>query len=244
MKTILRQFLKYYLKFFARAFLLKNNPVVIAVAGSANQYFIKEAIKQALPESRREAKATESINFNTEIGLSLEILNLTSGYNSYRDWLPAILGAPRAAFGICPKYLVVGLGVSNRGDMKFLLSVVKPRIAVIGDITQRYMENFGAVDRLIGEYEYLVAHLPGESALVLNIDNAQIACLKEKSRARVIGFGQSPAADWRIERIEKRPPGVFIAYTDGLSRHEKQLNVYGEHNARAFLAGEIVKSLV
>jgi len=97
MKITLRYILKIYLKFWAKLLILIHQPKIIVVAGSINKPFFKDAISQEISELGISVRQNPK-NFNTEIGMPLAVLNLNSGYNSYRDWIPEIINAPIQLF--------------------------------------------------------------------------------------------------------------------------------------------------
>jgi UDP-N-acetylmuramoyl-tripeptide--D-alanyl-D-alanine ligase len=239
MKIFLRQFLKLYLKFFAKTALLVHKPFVIAVAGSTNKYFTKKAIEKELKSKGFEAM-TCAKSFNTEIGLSLSILNLSSGYNSYKNWLPTITSAPVAVFKKIPKFLIIEMGVSDRGDMRYLLSIVKPKIIVITDISQRYKESFESMDKLVSEYQYLVEKIKKEDCLIFNKDNKRINLIAEKSRAINIGFSIKNKSDYKAEKIEKTSKGLKFELNKKGKGYEYNINKFGDHHIYSFLVAKII----
>lgn len=241
MKHIFKKILQAYLKFLAKLVLLFSQPVVIAVAGSVNKTFVKEEITRALDEAGFSARSNYN-NFNTEIGLPLAILNISSGYNSYSLWLPIIWKAWLAVFkpGI-NKFLVLEMGVSDIGDMKYLLSIVKPEIAVITDITQRYLEGFNNMDELVGEYDYLVKNIRQDGLVVLNYDNPRIRQMSEETNARVVSYGLGEGADWQAIRMTKYDFGEEVGVKRGSLTETYKIERHGEHHIYALLAGLIIK---
>jgi len=251
MKYLMKKILKYYLKYITKLVLAMHRPTVIAVAGSTNKTFVKDEINRVLRElyhplqkSPRPpfAKGGSSKRFNTEIGLPLAILNLPSGYNSYKNWLPVI---PKAALKIFqfnfPKFLVLELGVSDPGDMKYLLTIIKPKIVVITDITQRYLEGFNDMDGLVEEYEHLVRKIGKKGVAILNYDNPRIKKMANVSKIKVEFFGLEDGADWRAVEIKKRERGQSVKVKHGniVSRYE--INRFGKHHIYALLAALAVK---
>ncbi|MDR3559389.1 MAG: Mur ligase family protein [Candidatus Pacebacteria bacterium] len=236
MKSFFKIILQYYLKYITKLVLFIHQPIVIAVAGSTNKTFARDEIKKILLASGKSVRANPR-NFNTEIGLPLAILNIRSGYNSYRDWLPVIAAAFAAIFQKnFPEYLVLELGVSRRGDMKYLLSIVNPKISVITDITQRYLEAFSDMDGLVGEYAYLVKNTKKDGVVILNYDNFRVRVLSEKAKARVEYFGKGAGAVWKISEITKTEKGQMIKV-----EHQNKIQNYssarfGEHHAYALTA--------
>jgi len=248
MKTVLKQILKYYLKYITKLVLLIHRPLIIGVTGSINEVFTIDEIKRQLIEANFEVRSNPK-NFNTEIGLPLAILNLPSGYNSYKNWLPIIWQALSSIFKLkFPKILVLGLGVSDPGDMKYLMSLIRPKIAVITDITQRYIESFADLDRLAKEYEYFIKLMDKNGYLILNYDNQRIRKLAEFKNDKIIFFGLIDAGQknyWRGEMIEKTLNGQTIRVTkDGHQPADYRINRPGEHHIYAMLVGLIVRALL
>lgn len=254
MKIILKQILKYYLKIIVRLVLLIHRPLIIGITGSVNEIFTKNEIKRQLTEAHYEVRSNPK-NFNTEIGLPLAILNLPSGYNSYINWLPVIWQALKSVFYLkFPKILVIELGVAKPGDMKYLLSLIRPKIGVITDITQRYVEGFSDMDKLVGEYEYFVKSINKKGYLVLNRDNQRIQRLTKIRNNNIVFFGleKSSAENeitvkedyWQGEAVNKTFNGQTVRIIHGGQTENCQINRFGEHHIYALLAGLIVKKLV
>ena len=221
-----------------------HKPIIIAVAGSINKPFIKNEISRVLAEQGIKARSNQK-NFNTEIGLPLAILNLYSGYNSYKNWLPIIIKAPGIIFKKnFPAYLVLELGTSDPGDIKYLLSIIKPKISIITDITQRYLEGFSDIDSLISEYKYLAKKNPKNGLLILNYDNSNIRNLKKEANCPVKFYGHKAEADCHVLNITKNNNGQFVAVSNEGNKINVQINKFGEHHVRALLVGLIVKDYV
>lgn len=247
LKTILKQFLKIYLKLIVKLTLARHQPLVIAVTGSSNEVFTKNSIKNELQKDGYQVRSNPK-NFNTEIGLPLAILNLPSGYNSYRKWLPIIGQAVKKIFDRkFPKILIIELGVSQPGDMRYLMSLIKPQIAVITDITQRYVESFSDMDELVGEYEHFIKLIDKKGYIILNTDNLRIKKLVSRGRATVITFGMAENGGqnyWRGTLEAKTLKYQKIKIQHGPKTEEYILNCFGQHHIYAKLAGLIVKDII
>lgn len=244
MKTILKTILKYYLKFIAKFVLFINKPIIIAVAGSTNKYFTKEAIKDVL-EKKGETVRVSPNNFNTEIGLSLSILDLSSGYNSYKDWLPIIFKAIFSVFAKnYPKYLVLELGTSDPGDMRFLVSVIKPYVVVITDINQRYIESFSDMDKLVLEYQALVNGIAKNGYFISNNDNIRVKSLKYSDSIKHITFGSDKDSDCRVLSAIKISKGQEIDYSYKNHNDKLSINRFGEQHIASFLIANIIQDII
>jgi UDP-N-acetylmuramoyl-tripeptide--D-alanyl-D-alanine ligase len=246
MKNILKLALRLYLKIMAKIAIAVHAPKIIVIAGSINKTFVKEQIARELSAAGWKAEAAAR-NFNTEIGLPVAVLSLPSGYGSYQAWLPIILSAPRAVFRKnFPRVLVLEFGVSRPGDMKFLLSIARPDIAVISDITARYMENFPSMESLLGEYRRLLINIRKGGAAVLNSDNEKIKHLAEGIRTNMIFFGFGEDAHWKIIESEQRLAGQSAKIK--IKGEEKTLECGidrpGRHQLYALLAAKIIGRLM
>jgi len=244
MRLFLKTILKFYLKYITKLVLFIHRPTIIAVAGSINKPFVKESIKSVLEEAGLSVRANPK-NFNTDIGLPLAVLYLKSGYNSYRNWLPIIARAPLAIFSKnFPNFLVLGLGTSDPGDMRYLLSVVKPKIAVITDITQRYLDSFRDMDLLIKEYEILARIIPKDGLLLINNDNERIKKLGSISKARVESFAINAEADWRASKSKKEATGQSAKIKHNNIEEKFKIKRFGEHHIYAKLISQIILNYV
>jgi UDP-N-acetylmuramoyl-tripeptide--D-alanyl-D-alanine ligase len=214
------------------------------VAGSTNKAFAKNEILRQFRLAGRSVWANNK-SLNTEIGLPLSILRIPSGYGSYCDWLP-VIGQSLAALAQknYPKYLILELGVSREGDMRHLLSIVKPKVSVLTDVTQRYLEGFSGMDDLVGEYKLLIKKTPRKGLVVLNFDNDRVRELAKFSSAPIETFGQSQGAAWLARNVRREALGERMDVVhDGLNQ-EHEVKAFGRHNVEAYLAGLIVNNYI
>lgn len=239
MKKILKIFLKYYLKYITKLVLLVHRPIVIAVAGSTNKSFVKKEVKDLLKKEGLKVRANPK-NFNTEIGLPLAILYLPSGYNEYKKWLPAIFKAPVKIFQKnFPSYLVLEMGTSDAGDMKHLLSLVKPQISIITNITQRYLEGYNDMNEMVKEFAELAAQT--SNLLILNNDNNRVRELSSRARAKIIKFGEKENSDYIIKNIEKTKKGQVFNLKNKQKERNIELKKFGKHHIYARAISFIIK---
>jgi len=245
MKFFCKTILKYYLKYVTKIVLAVHRPKVIAISGSSNKTFIRDEVRKILEKKGKTVRANPK-NFNTEIGLPLAILNVQSGYNSYRAWLPIIFQTFLAIFQKnFPEFLVLELGVSQRGDMRYLLSIVRPKISIISEINQRYVESFSGMDNLFLEYQYLARRTKKDGALILNYDNARVRSLSKKTKARVEFFGKTEKTEiFQIEKIEKQEQGQKFWLKHNNKTQEFFVPRFGEHNVYAMTAGKVFEYIL
>jgi len=244
MKSTFKQILKYYLKIITKLVLFINRPIVIGIAGSTNKTFAKNAIVETLKKENIDVRANPK-SFNTEIGMPLAILNLKSGYNSYKNWIPSIIKAPKLIFQRkFPKVLILELGISDPGEMNHLSSIVKPKIAIITEITQRYLESFGDMDNLSEEYEYLVKSIPKDGLVLLNNDNNRVKSLSESAKCQVQLFGVGEGANWQAIQKSEDNTGQNLVIKYSNTKQEIKINKHGQHHIYSSLISLIVNKHV
>ncbi len=252
MKSIFKIILKYYLKYITKLFLFIHRPIIIAIAGSTNKTFVKDAVNEMLKGEGIKVRSNPK-SFNTEIGLPLAILNLPSGYSSYKNWLPIIFKAAAQIFIVnFPKILVLELGISDSRDMKHLLSIIKPKVAVITDITQRYIDGFGYMDELVKEYEYLAKKIMKTGLVILNYDNVRVRSLVKGVRAKIAFFNLNRDNDgslddvslWQALEIIKEDDGQLVKVNRNNIINEYKINRFGKHHIYALLICLIIKDYV
>lgn len=241
MKTILKPILQWYLKIITKLVLWIKRPTIIGIAGNTNKTFTKNKIVEELKENGMKVRANPN-NFNTEIGLPLAILYLSSGYNYYQKWIPTILKAPMAIFQKnFPDLLVLELGTSDAGDMKYLLTLVRPRISIVTDITQKYLEGYNDMEEMINEYKLLIKNTHKQGMTVLNYDNSRVKQLKEYAHSPVTSFGFDSSADIQIIDTQKGKEGEIVNIKTEKGVETYHLKRFGQHHIHAFLASLIIK---
>lgn len=241
MKSLLRHLLAWYLGLLTRIVLALRRPHVIAVAGTINKAFAVAAIAERLRAQGITVKTTPH-HFNTDIGLPLAILGLPSGYNSYGAWLGIAGQALKALKRPLPAVLVLEFGINRPRDMKALLRIVKPNSAVITDITQRYRENFGGLDKLAAEYGRLIAAVPKSGLAVLNYDTMVVRDLDKQSIAPVRYFSLQPADDMLVVSAEftASPTGLSGSICSQGTSRPFTLERFGRHHVASLLIAEAV----
>jgi UDP-N-acetylmuramoyl-tripeptide--D-alanyl-D-alanine ligase len=228
--------------------ILIYRPKIIAIAGSTNKTFVKDAIKKNLLAKQIKVSANPK-SYNTEIGLPLAILNLPSGYNSFKAWLPIIQKSLLSIFKKdFPKYLILEYGVASKGDMRFLTSIAKPNITIITDLTQRYLESFPSMDHLSKEYQTLIKNTQPNGLLILNFDNKRVRYLEKSARKdlKIKSFAIKKPADYQAIEVHRGKSGEIIKIKIKGEQKIKtiKLNRFGRHNIYVKLIEMIVENII
>ena len=213
--------------------------MIVAVAGSSNKTFIKDQILAELKNENGVRGNPRS--FNTEIGLPLAVLFLPSGYSSIFKWVDILLAGTYISFfkRDFPKILVLEMGVKKRGDMKYLLSIIKPQMAVISDISGNFSDNKSVIDR---EMDQLIRAIPKNGRVILNFDYDRVRNLAKNAKAPVVFYGTEKKADVQILGLKKNPNGDGQIFDLKRDKKKKRFetNLFGVHNVYALVAAKII----
>jgi len=201
MKNILEK----TLKIFAILTVKRYRPKIIGITGSVGKTSAKDAVFVVLAKKFNARKTEKS--FNNEIGFPLTILGEKSYGKNIFAWILVFLKSfLKLIYTRYPDVLVLEYGVDKQKDMQYLLSIVKPDVAVVTAIGElpTHIENFNNKKELIKEKTELLKYLKNEDMAILNIDDDTVFDMRNKTKAKVISFGFSKDADFKIFEPEKR----------------------------------------
>ena len=249
MRETLRSFARLVLKYLARAIIWRYRPGIIGVTGSAGKTSTKMAIKAVLSVERR-VRASAG-NFNNEIGLPLTILGPWEKVGGLFFWTKAIAYAMHRIIIKDPHYpeiLVLEYGIDRPGDMRYLLDIARPNIAVmttIGEVPV-HVEFFSGPEAVAKEKAKLIEYLPTAGFAVLNGDDEIVMGLKNRTRAHVMTFGFGKNTEVHVSnyavRAENNTPqgiGFKLGYI-GNTVPVKINNVFGKTQGYAAAAATAV----
>jgi len=188
----------------------------LGVTGSVGKSTTKDMLSHilcaALP-SHKIHKAPGS--FNNEIGLSKTILET-----------PPDAGAS-----------VLELGTNHPGEIEALTLTARPNIAVITCAAESHLEAFGTVENVAKEKAAILKFQTQSDTAILNADDTHFEFWKGLSKARVMSFGLSPAADVRATNVQIDDMGLprFCVEFAGSFAH-CSLRVPGLHQVSNALA--------
>ncbi|NDJ34291.1 MAG: UDP-N-acetylmuramoyl-tripeptide--D-alanyl-D-alanine ligase [Chloroflexi bacterium] len=136
------------------------------------------------------------------------------------------------------RYAVFEAGIDRPNEMSFHLEIVQPDISVITGIAPVHADadHLGSVENIIREKRKLIEALqPGQRA-ILHIDDPNVRDMTSYTQGDVIGYGQSPKADFRAESITVRPTGLAFTAVTPDSTFPIQTPLLGRHNATNIMA--------
>ncbi|MDR0732461.1 MAG: UDP-N-acetylmuramoyl-tripeptide--D-alanyl-D-alanine ligase [Dysgonamonadaceae bacterium] len=162
---------------------------IVAVTGSVGKTSTKELIAFVLEAKFNTHKSRK--NFNNEIGLPTELMNLDRQHQ-------------------CS---VVEFGMRNLNQINYLSRIARPNISVITNIGMSHIEILGSRENIAVAKSEIREGMDSEGVLILNRDDDFYDYIKSKSHCRVVSFGTHPRADVRISDVrlnEKANPGFKL----------------------------------
>ena len=189
---------------------------VVGLTGSAGKTSTKDLLAAVLGGAAPTVAPAGS--FNNEIGLPLTVLRADEE----------------------TRYLVLEMGARGRGHIASLCATAPPRVGIVLNVGSAHVGEFGGRDQIAQAKGELVEALPSAAdagVAVLNADDALVSAMASRTSARVVTFGESPAADVRAEDVEvdERGRARFDLVANG-RRETVQLRLYGEHHVANALA--------
>jgi UDP-N-acetylmuramoyl-tripeptide--D-alanyl-D-alanine ligase len=196
---------------------------IIAVTGSVGKTTTKEMLRQALEPSGRVHAAVAS--FNNHWGVPLTLARMPAD----------------TEFG------VFEVGMNHSGEIRPLVKMVRPHVAIITTIAAAHLGNFKNIEEIASAKAEIFEGLEEGGSVILNRDNAQFEQLEEAAQEQgiehILTFGQHAKADFRLADFESTPTGSTIWAILNGETSELHLNVPGRHiadNAMAVLGAVAV----
>jgi UDP-N-acetylmuramoyl-tripeptide--D-alanyl-D-alanine ligase len=194
---------------------------VIAITGSAGKTTTKDLAAQLIETLGPTVSPRDS--YNNEIGHPLTVLRVTEE----------------------TRYLVSEMSARGPGHIAALCEIAPPRLGAVLCVGHAHAGEFGSLEQVARAKGELPAALPADGVAVLNADDARVAAMAARTRARVVTFGRSAGADIRADLVtvdEQGRPSFTLVTAAGSA--PVRMRLHGEHNvlnalAAAALAGEL-----
>jgi UDP-N-acetylmuramoyl-tripeptide--D-alanyl-D-alanine ligase len=180
---------------------------VIGVTGSSGKTSTKDLLATVL--SRHGETVANTGSLNSEVGVPLTVARITP----------------------TTRYLVVEMGARGVGHIDYLTRIAPPSIGVVLNVGTAHVGEFGSRAAIAEAKSELVRALDPTGVAVLNLDDPVVAGMRERTRARVVGVGESPSADVRATGIrldDAGRPSFTLVSPDGEAA--VSLGLHGEHH--------------
>jgi UDP-N-acetylmuramoyl-tripeptide--D-alanyl-D-alanine ligase len=190
------------LALFSRLIIKKYQPQVIGITGSVGKTSTKEVLSFVLSNKFRVRPSIK--NYNNEFGLPLSIIGMESPGKNIWGWIKVFWKAKKLLLfkdKNYPEILILEMGVDREGDMDYLLSIVKPNIGIITNISHSHLEYFGTLDKIKNEKSKLVKNLKKDGLAILNFDNKYLKDLPKEIKSKYFTYGLEEGSDFCAKDI-------------------------------------------
>ena len=165
----------------ARAVRKEWGKKICGITGSVGKTTTKEILAALLGAKYRVLKSEG--NFNNEYGLPLTLFRLVDTHD----------------------VAVLEMGMSFPGELKRLVAIALPDVAIQTRVAPAHLLNFASVEEIALAKRELIEGLRGpDSVAVLNADDARVAAMAAVAPGRVVFYGIDKPAEFSAEEIEDR----------------------------------------
>ena len=186
------------------------DPVVIAITGSQGKTSVKDMLAAVLEPSGTTIAPVGS--FNNELGVPLTVLRADQE----------------------TRFLVVEMGARGVGHIASLCRIAPPDIAVVLNVGQAHVGEFGSPDVTAQAKGEIVEALSPDGTAVLNADDARVAAMASRTSARVLTFGEAGDVVLGEVRIDDGEPVFTLAHAGvSVEVHVPQIGAHHALNAAA-----------
>lgn len=211
---------------------------IIGITGSIGKTATKEAIAHVLSKNFQVLKTEK--NYNTEFGLSLTILEMPDPNGSAWGWFKILFFV---FFRLFQKntfhydFLILEMAVDKPGDMKTLLSLVRPHIGIFTGVMPVHMAEgqFSSLHEIYREKVQLIESLPKDGIAFLNHDNDFLREHPPKTAAKVVWYGTDSSLKLSAENISCSLEGIYFDAKYGDIRTAFSAPILGRHHVNALL---------
>lgn len=133
---------------------------------------------------------------------------------------------------------IVEMGARQRGDIKDICRLAKPKIGILTAIGEQHLETFKSLENIKSTKSELIECMPDDGTAILNGDDVNIGSLRFKNKPRILRFGiDNPELDYSAHDIEVTPRGTsFVVSTYRGENVKFQTKLLGQHNIYNILA--------
>lgn len=239
------------------------SPLIISLAILVFQPFFVLARNNILEEAREKIK-----KFNMPGG-GLTIIGITGSYGktSTKEFLKTILSSKfnvlatsdhkNSEIGIAQTILedlnenhnifIVEMGAYNKGGIKLLCDIAKPKIGIVTGVNEQHLSTFGSMEKLLSAEggRELVNSLPKGGMIILNGDNKYCLDLYKNIGKSYLAINKkiytlNPykiKSDIWTENVEVKKESLdFVAITKNKEMVHFDVDVLGKQNIQNLLA--------
>lgn len=184
-----------------------------AITGSYGKTTVKEMLASILA-AEGPMLATKG-NLNTEIGVPLTLMQLTSEHRN----------------------AVIEMGARKPGDIRRLMEIASPTVALVNNAGIAHIEVFGSEQDVRNTKGELYAGLKPEGIAVINLDDPHVEYWKSLLHGqKIFTFGNTPSAELSLSAVKATQQGSQFTLNYQANHIPITLQAAGDHNIRNSLA--------
>jgi UDP-N-acetylmuramoyl-tripeptide--D-alanyl-D-alanine ligase len=195
----------------------RSEAVFIGITGSVGKTSTKEALKTVLSAFEPATFAGRG-NFNNYLGV---LLNLASMPDD-------------------TKYAIFELGMNHSGEIRELVQIIKPYMAIITNISEAHLEFFDSINDIVAAKCEIFEGLDKNGIAIVNLDNNYydniLSILANLSINQIHSFGTSDKAFSRLLSYKTLGQEVHLIYNLNGDKIEMILPFIPEHYAKNYAA--------
>lgn len=176
---------------------------LFAVTGSSGKTTTKDMLARILSGRFRTHSAKKS--FNNHVGVSLTLLALEEEHEA----------------------AVIEIGTNAPGEVSALAKVVRPGVGIVTTVGRAHLEGFGSLEGVAREKSGMLDGIVEGGTLIVNADNEHTRKMGSRFHGKVVTFGKSKDADYRVSNVRSAARGISF----DVSGVKVKVPVLGKHNA-------------
>lgn len=185
---------------------------VIGITGSVGKTTTKELTANVLRQRFHTLKSEK--NFNTEIGLPLQLLNLRPEHQC----------------------IVLEMGMYVKGDIALLASIAQPNVGIVTNVGTVHVERAGSKQAIAEGKRELVEALSADGVAILNQDDKHVRAMAKHTAATVMTYGLTPKADlWASDITSMGWDGMRFALNYQGEKLHIHVPMMGRHSVQTVL---------
>lgn len=184
---------------------------ICAVTGSVGKTSTKEALRLTLSHFGRTHASVASYNNHWGVPLTLSRMPLNADYGVFE------------------------IGMNHAGEIRPLVAMVRPNVAIVTTIAPVHIEHLGSLEAIADEKGEIYSMLAPEGVAIIPADAPHVerlvAAADRSQAARKLSFGESADADMRLVSIRGDARGSDLEVVFEGQTYRYRVGAPGRHQA-------------
>ena len=190
---------------------------VVGITGSAGKTTTKDLLAGILATQGNTVAPQGS--YNGEVGVPLTVFRASTD----------------------TRYLVIEMGATGIGHIRYLSEMVKPDIGVVLAVGTAHAGEFGGVENIALAKGEMVEGLSGAGTAIINLDDERVAAMRSRTQATVVGFSAEGRHDAQVQALKADTnaggsPEFDLQLPDGAAPRHVASQLIGAHHTGNLLA--------